>query len=313
MNERTWRKLTEDFTYHALTEQRNQQSENLDTCSVREIVEMMNQEDQKVPLAVAKSLPQISASIERIVEVMKKGGKLFYVGAGTSGRLGILDASECPPTFGVPSDLVNGIIAGGDAAIKTAIENAEDDEEAGKVDIAKSVTSNDVVVGITSSGRTPYVIGAIKEANRIGALTVGISCNPQSILSKIVQCPIEVYVGPEIITGSTRLKAGTAQKMILNMISTTVMIQLGKVYRNLMVNVQATNEKLRKRVIRIIKDATGVDEQIAVQYAEKANGDARAAILMIIYGIRYEDSVQVLNEVNGHFPNAILYADQKFK
>jgi N-acetylmuramic acid 6-phosphate etherase len=305
--------LTEDFTYYAITEQRNQHSENIDTCSVREIIEIMNREDQKVPLAIEKSLPQISAGIEKIVEVMKKGGRLFYVGAGTSGRLGILDASECPPTFGVPSDLVNGIIAGGDAAIKTAIENAEDDEEAGRIDIAKVVTSNDAVVGITSSGRTPYVIGAIKEANRIGALTVGISCNPQSMLSGIVQCPIEVNVGPEIITGSTRLKAGSAQKMILNMISTTVMIQLGKVYRNLMVNVQATNEKLRRRVIRIIQEATGVDEQKAVHYAGKANGDARTAILMIIYGIRYEEAVQVLDEVGGHFPNAVMYAEQKFK
>ncbi|HET7615549.1 MAG TPA: N-acetylmuramic acid 6-phosphate etherase, partial [Bacillales bacterium] len=234
-----------------LTEQRNKRSEMLDRLSVEEIIRIMNGEDQSVAASVEKQIPDVTAAIERIVDVVRDGGRLFYVGAGTSGRLGILDASECPPTFGVDPTLVNGIIAGGDRAIRTAIENAEDDERKGMQDLAQLVTKRDAVVGITSSGRTPYVIGAMKKANEIGAVTVGLSCNPDAELSRYVRFPIEAPVGPEVVTGSTRLKAGTAQKMILNMISTTVMIKLGKVYGNLMVNVQATNEKLRKRVVRI--------------------------------------------------------------
>ncbi|WP_349408470.1 N-acetylmuramic acid 6-phosphate etherase [Pseudalkalibacillus sp. SCS-8] len=288
-----------------ITEQRNHESERLDTFSVKEIIEVMNQEDKTVAESVEKSLPEVTAAIEAITGVMKNGGKLYYLGAGTSGRLGILDASECPPTFGVEPGLVNGIIAGGDRAMKTAIENAEDDHEAGKRDIAEVVTPRDAVVGITSSGRTPYVIGGIEKAKSIGALTVGLSCNPSAELSECVDYPIEILVGPEVVTGSTRLKAGTAQKMVLNMISTAAMIGLGKVYGNLMVNVQATNEKLRRRVVHIIREATGVDDETAQRYSVTSKGDARAAILMITFQITYDQAVQVLRENDDHFPRAM--------
>ncbi len=288
-----------------ITEQRNKRSEKLDTFTVEEIIRVMNKEDQTVAASVEKSLPQLRKAIERIVDVVKNGGKLYYVGAGTSGRLGILDASECPPTFGVEPTLVNGIIAGSDKAIRTAIENAEDDEHAGIRDVESVVTDRDAVVGITSSGRTPYVIGGIKKAKAIGAVTVGLSCNPDAELSRHVQFPIEVPVGPEVVTGSTRLKAGTAQKMVLNMISTTVMIKLGKVYGNLMVNMQATNEKLRRRVVHIIKEATGVNEEIAQKLNDEAKGDARTAILMITFEIPYKKAVETLREVNDHFPEAM--------
>ncbi|TLS38473.1 N-acetylmuramic acid 6-phosphate etherase [Pseudalkalibacillus caeni] len=295
-----------------VTEQRNKESEKLDTFSVREIIEIMNKEDKTVAYSVERSLPQIEAATERIVEVMRNGGKLYYIGAGTSGRLGILDASECPPTFGVDPGLVNGIIAGGEKAIKTAIENAEDSEEGGNKDVEAVVTEKDAVVGIASSGRTPYVLGAIQKANQLGALTVGVSCNPGARLSEIVQYPIEVMVGPEVVTGSTRLKAGTAQKMVLNMISTTVMIKLGKVYGNLMVNVQATNEKLRDRVVRIIQEVTGVSQETAREYSDKAKGDARAAILMITFQISIEEATETLKQTNDHFPEAMKRLSTKY-
>ncbi|WP_408007636.1 N-acetylmuramic acid 6-phosphate etherase [Pseudalkalibacillus sp. A8] len=288
-----------------MTEQRNKESEKLDTFSVHQIIQVMNREDKTVAYSVEKSIPQITKAIEAIVDVMERGGKLFYLGAGTSGRLGILDASECPPTFGVDYDLVNGIIAGGDRAIKTAIENAEDDMAAGEKDVMSLVSDQDAVVGITSSGRTPYVIGGVRKASNIGALTVAVSCNPNADLSQYVQYLIEILVGPEVITGSTRLKSGTAQKMVLNMISTAVMIKLGKVYGNLMVNVQATNEKLRHRVVHIIKEVTGVDEKTALKYSHSANGDARTAILMIMFQITYEKAKETLQIYNDHFPNAL--------
>ncbi|WLD95462.1 N-acetylmuramic acid 6-phosphate etherase [Alkalihalobacillus sp. AL-G] len=288
-----------------LTEQRNKRSEKLHTLSVEEIIQIMNMEDQTVAASVEKSIPQVTAAIERLVEIVKNGGRLYYIGAGTSGRLGILDASECPPTFGVEPTLVNGIIAGGDKAIRTAIEDAEDDEQEGIRNMEAEVSSRDAVIGITSSGRTPYVIGAMKKAHDIGAVTVGLSCNPNAELSRHVQFPIEVLVGPEVVTGSTRLKAGTAQKMVLNMISTTVMIKLGKVYGNLMVNVQATNEKLRRRVVQIIKEATGVNDTVAKRLNGEAKGDARAAILMITFEIPYQKAIKTLKEVNDHFPDAV--------
>lgn len=288
-----------------ITEQRNAQSEGLELRSIAEIVRLMNQEDQSVPLSVQKALPQIEAAIGQIVRVMNDGGRLFYIGAGTSGRLGILDASECPPTFGVSPELVTGIIAGGDAAIKTAIENAEDNFEAGRRDIAAHATARDAVVGITASGRTPYVLGAIEEAKRIGAVTVGVSCNPGTLLSAASEYPIEIPVGPEVVTGSTRLKAGTAQKLVLNMITTTTMIKLGKVYGNLMVNVQATNAKLRERVIRIVQEATGADAESARSATEQVNGDASAAILMIKFGLDAQEAIDALQRANGHFTKAM--------
>lgn len=294
-----------------MTEERNETSQDLDQLSTNEILKTMNNEDMKVAEAVQKSLPSIEQAIEQIVTTMKKGGRLFYIGAGTSGRLGILDASECPPTFGVEREMVTGIIAGGEAAIKFAIENAEDDAEAGKRDIRAYITSSDAVVGLTASGMTPYVLGAIEEANKMGAVTVGLSCNTHTKLSAVASFPIEVLVGPEVITGSTRLKAGTAQKMVLNMITTTTMIKLGKVYGNLMVNVQATNNKLRDRVVRIVKEATGADYETAKSYSEEAKGDARIAILMLKYKVNRSLAQDALQQTNGHFGEAVEWIEGK--
>ncbi|MCZ8515411.1 N-acetylmuramic acid 6-phosphate etherase [Paenibacillus filicis] len=303
--------MTQEAKRHPISEQRNEKSQHLDRLSVREIVTLMNEEDQKVALSVQEALPQIADAAEAVAEAMSSGGRLFYIGAGTSGRLGILDASECPPTFGVEQGLVNGIIAGGERAIRYAIENAEDDEAAGAAAVSAAVRPGDAVVGLTASGTTPYVIGAMREANRLGVPTIGISCNRQTPLSAEVRFPIEVPVGPEIITGSTRLKAGTAQKMVLNMISTTAMIKLGKVYGNLMVNVQATNKKLRDRTVRIIQEATGVDEDTARRTGEAAEGDARAAILMLKFGVSPEEALEALNQAGGHFGKALKLLEGK--
>lgn len=286
-----------------LTEQQNPRSEMLDEMDIPSILKLMNTEDHTVPAAVEAALPQIEPAVTAIVDVMQNGGRLFYVGAGTSGRLGVLDASECPPTFGVPPELVTGLIAGGDSALRTAVEGAEDRPEPGARDITERVTKNDAVVGLAASGQTPYILGAMRAAGRIGAVTVGISCNRHTPLSQIVQFPIEVLVGPEIITGSTRLKAGTAQKLVLNMISTTVMIQTGKVYGNLMVNVQASNQKLRQRVVRIIRTATGVDAATARHFSQAADGDARVAILMIEFGLEATVIRQALQQNRDHFRN----------
>ncbi|HET7626821.1 MAG TPA: N-acetylmuramic acid 6-phosphate etherase [Bacillales bacterium] len=289
------------------TEQVSRKSQNLDLCEVGEIIELMNDEDKTVAKAVEKALPQIESAIKSIVDALRSGGRLFYVGAGTSGRLGILDASECPPTFGVSPLLVNGLIAGGEMALKHSIEDAEDDEDAGRAEILEEVEEGDAVVGIAASGWTPYVIGAVTAAREKGAVTVGLSCNENTKLSECVQYPIEVPVGPEIVAGSTRLKAGTAQKMVLNMISTTSMIKLGKVYGNLMVNVQATNQKLRRRVVEIVKEVAGVSEEEAKAVAERAQGDARAALLMVMCDIDQERAAQALKAANGHFREAMAF------
>jgi N-acetylmuramic acid 6-phosphate etherase len=296
-----------------VTEQRNEKSLHLDRLSIQEIVTLMNEEDQTVALSIRGAIPQISAAIEAVSEAMASGGRLFYIGAGTSGRLGILDASECPPTFGVETDMVIGLIAGGEKAIRAAIENAEDDEHAGVLAIAEVAKPGDVVVGITASGTAPYVIGAIRESNRLGLATIGISCNRDTPLSAVVKYPIEVPVGPEIITGSTRLKAGTAQKMVLNMISSTTMIQMGKVYGNLMVNVQATNQKLRERTDRIIQEATGTDEETARRTGIEAKGDARVAILMLMFSVSQQKALDVLVQARNHFGDAVKQLQQSHK
>ncbi|OPH56366.1 N-acetylmuramic acid 6-phosphate etherase [Paenibacillus ferrarius] len=283
------------------TEQRNERSEQLDMLSTMDIIALMNEEDQKVPLAVKEALPQIERAIEVIVEKLAGGGRLFYVGAGTSGRLGILDAAECPPTFGTEKELVTAIIAGGSRAIFEAVEDAEDNEAAGKDEVRKQVSNRDVLVGIAASGKTPYVLGAVQEAKRIGVPTIGLSCNAYTLLSEAVDYPIEVSVGPEVVTGSTRLKAATAQKLVVNMISTATMIRLGKVYKNLMVNVQATNDKLRKRVIHIIMEATQVNEEVARRYCDMASGDARVAILMLQFQVDSSTVMQELRKSSGHF------------
>ncbi|WP_297336605.1 N-acetylmuramic acid 6-phosphate etherase [Algoriphagus sp.] len=243
--------------------------DNLELMSVQELLQNINQEDHRVPDAVKEVIPTISALVEKIVPRMDAGGRLFYIGAGTSGRLGILDASECPPTYGVPHDWVIGLIAGGDDAIRKAVENAEDDQEqAWKDMLAYGFNEKDTVIGIAASGTTPYVIGGVKEARSKGLLTACITCNPNSPLGQVVDFPIEVVVGPEFVTGSTRMKAGTAQKLVLNMISTTVMIKLGRVKGNKMVDMQLSNAKLVNRGTRMIMEATGLNER-----------DARALLL----------------------------------
>ena len=238
--------------------------DNLEEMDVPSLLQNINKEDKKVAEAVEKVIPQISALVDDIIPRMQKGGRLIYIGAGTSGRLGVLDASECPPTYGVPFDMVLGIIAGGDKAIRKAVENAEDDPEQAWNDIlGYGFNANDTVIGIAASGTTPYVIGGVKTARSKGLLTGSITCNPDSPLSKEVKHPIEAVVGPEFITGSTRMKSGTAQKLILNMISTTVMIKLGKVKGNKMVDMQLSNTKLVQRGTKMIMEATGVDEEKA--------------------------------------------------
>ena len=265
-----------------LTEERNLRSTNLDQKSTQEILEIINTEDQQVPSLVQAAIPQIEQAVAVIVDRFQSGGRLFYVGAGTSGRIGILDAVECVPTFGVSAELVQGVIAGGEPAIVHSVEGAEDDAQAGQQDLVdRGVTAQDVIVGIAASGRTPYVLGAVAYANEIGAATVGIACNAPSKLLDAVRIPIGVPVGPEVLTGSTRMKAGTATKLILNMLSTTSMIQIGKSYGNLMVDVQPTNEKLVKRAVGIIQQVTGCDLQTASQHLAESDNQVKVAIIMI--------------------------------
>lgn len=250
----------------------------LENMSVRELLENINREDQSVPLAVQKAIPQIEALVQEVVARMRQGGRLFYIGAGTSGRLGIVDASECPPTYGVPHDWVIGLIAGGDAAIRKAVEFAEDDEEGAWRDIAPHKPGPlDTVVGIAASGRTPYVIGGLRKAKAEGLLTGSITCNPGSAVAAKAEYPIEVITGPEFVTGSTRMKAGTAQKLVLNMLSTSVMVQLGRVRGNKMVDMQLSNHKLVQRGTRMIMEELGIGEEEAAKLLE-AHGSVRKAV-----------------------------------
>ncbi len=264
-----------------LTEERNPATLQIDRVDIRRRLELMNREDRTVAEAVRSAIPQLAPVIEQIGRRLRERGRLFYVGAGTSGRLGVLDAVECRPTFGVDSRLVQGILAGGYEACYRSVESVEDSPEQGAADIQeRGVSRLDAVVGLAASGRTPYTIGAIQEASRIGALTVGISCNPEAPLSRAAELVIEVPVGPEVIAGSTRLKAGTAQKLVLNMISTCVMIELGHVYSNLMVNLELSNRKLIDRGIRIVAAAGEVDQEGARAALHEA-GDVRSAIVML--------------------------------
>ena len=252
--------------------------EDLEKMSTLELLQNMNQEDQKVPQVLSQILPQISQVVESIYAQMKEGGRLFYIGSGTSGRLGIVDASECPPTYGVPHDWVIGIIAGGDSAIRKAVEFAEDDTTQGFKDLQKYfIDQKDFLIGITASGTTPYVLGAVEAAKKVGIPTAGITCNAGAPLSQIVDFPIEAVVGPEFVTGSTRMKAGTAQKLILNMISTTVMIRLGRVRGNKMVDMQLSNQKLVERGTRMIMEETGLDTETA-QKLLLEEGSVRKAV-----------------------------------
>jgi N-acetylmuramic acid 6-phosphate etherase len=252
--------------------------DKLEDMSVRELLENINREDKTVPLAVEKAIPQIENLTAAIVEKMKMGGRLFYIGAGTSGRLGIVDASECPPTYGVPQGLVVGLIAGGDSAIRKAVEFAEDDKEQAWIDLLEhGINSTDVLVGIAASGRTPYVIGGIQKAKELGIVTGCVVCNPNSVLASEVDFPIEAIVGPEFVTGSTRMKAGTAQKLVLNMLTTAVMIKLGRVKGNKMVDMQLSNLKLVDRGVRMIMESIPVSREVAEELLEK-NGSVRKAV-----------------------------------
>ena len=264
------------------TEQINSATLHIDKCSTLEMVRLINDEDKKVAAAVEKVLPQIAEAVDLIAKKIEGGGRLIYIGAGTSGRLGVLDASECPPTFGVKPELVQGIIAGGNIALTCAVEGAEDDGAAAVIDLEeKNFSAADVLVGIATSGRTPYVLGGVEFAKKIGASTVGISCVENSLLANVVDIAITPITGAEVVTGSTRMKAGTATKLVLNTLTTGAMIRLGKVYGNLMVDVHATNDKLRDRAKRIVMTATNCSEQQAIDALKKCDGHAKAAIQLI--------------------------------
>lgn len=283
-----------------VTEQENLNTTNLSSLAPREIVRLMNDEDALVASAIGLVLPEVVKAVEEIVSRLQLGGRLFYIGTGTSGRLGVLDAAECPPTFGVSPDLVQAIIAGGYDACYRAVEASEDDPEAGARDLqARGFTKDDVLVGIAASGRTPYTVGAVEYARRLGAFTVAITCAPRSAITNAATVSIVPVVGPEVIAGSTRLKAGTAQKMVLNMLSTATMVKLGYVTGNRMTSMQTRNAKLRARAIRIIVAETGADERGAMETLEKANGSLPAALLMAKAGCSLEDAERALAAAGG--------------
>lgn len=289
-----------------ITESRNEKTLNIDKVSTLEMVKIINDEDKKVAEAVEKELTQIAEAIDGIVERIHKGGRLIYIGAGTSGRLGILDASECRPTYGVSEELVQGIIAGGTEAIFRAKEGAEDSKELAEEDLkAKGLNENDTVVGLAASGRTPYVVGGLEYANEIGALTVSVTCNGDSEVSKVAKIPIAPVVGAEVVTGSTRLKSGTAQKLVLNMLSTGTMIKLGKVYGNLMVDLTATNEKLVERAKKIVCEATGVEKVQAEKILDETKFDVKLAIFMILSGLSINEAKEKLTKNKGYIAKAM--------
>lgn len=288
------------------TERRNQNTMDIDHCTPLEIVTKINQEDHKVADAVETQLDVIAQIVEEASKRLLKGGRIIYMGAGTSGRLGVLDASECPPTYGVSSDLVIGLIAGGQSAMFKAKEGAEDSEELGVQDLKQiNLNENDTVVGLAASGRTPYVIGGLKYANEIGALTASVSCVSNAPMSSYATYPVEAVTGAECVTGSTRMKAGTAEKMICNMISTGCMIRYGKVYENLMIDVQPTNEKLVNRAKRIIEEAVHCDYQTAEQLYEQSNHDVKIAVIMGKAHAQLDQAQQLLQQTNGNVFEAI--------
>ena len=289
-----------------LTEQINPFTRTIDIVPTLEMVRLMNQEDARVAAAVAVELSSIARAIDAISERMQRGGRLVYIGAGTSGRLGVLDASECPPTFNTPPELVVALLAGGDHANRQAVEGAEDDAAMGARQIVElNVGPNDSVVGIAASGGTPYVLGGIGEAHPRGALTISLACNRPSKLEEAVEISIAPLVGPEVIAGSTRLKAGTAQKMVLNMLSTGVMVKLGKTFGNLMVDVQPTNVKLRERARRIVAQACEISEEAAAQILEASQGEVKTAIVAILAGISPSDARQRLEANSGNVRRAV--------
>ena len=290
-----------------ITEQRNPNSMQLDSLSAQELVALINREDQQVALAVEKCLPQIASAVEKIVAAFERGGRLVYVGAGTSGRLGVLDASECPPTYGVKPEMVVGLIAGGDHALRHPIEGAEDNVQQGQADLKEiDFSARDVLVGIAASGRTPYVLGALNYAKQLGATTVSIASNPKSKMAEVADIAIETVVGPEVLTGSSRMKSGTAQKLVLNMLTTASMVLIGKCYQNLMVDVQASNEKLKARALKIVMEATECDNEAAANVLTKANGQVKLAILMQLSGLDALEAQSLLDKSNGKLRQALI-------
>ena len=288
-----------------MTEKRNPKTQNLDQMSTGEFLTIMNEEDGKVAAAIKETLPDVEKAVKIIIKNLKNGGRIIYMGAGTSGRLGVLDAVECSPTFGT-TDEVQGIIAGGEGAFVKAVEGAEDSKDLAEKELKKlNIGKNDTIAGIAASGRTPYVIGGLEYARRVGADTVSISCNKNAEISKYADAAIEVDCGPEVLTGSTRLKAGSAQKMILNMISTASMVGVGKVYGNLMVDVRATNEKLVERAKRIVMEATGASYEEAERTLVSAEWHVKTAIVMILAGCEYEEAVHRLEKADGFVREAI--------
>lgn len=289
-----------------ITEEINPDTQMIDECSTEEMLRLLNREDAKVPAAVAAEIPQIVKSVDILHRLLKNGGRMIYIGAGTSGRLGVLDASECPPTFGVDPSLVQGHIAGGDMALRVAVEGCEDDAEEGIALIERcGVTDKDAVIGISASGSAAFVIAGLKRAAELGAATIGVVNNKNSKLSEVCDVCIAPVVGPEVIMGSTRLKAGTATKLVLNMLTTCTMVKLGKTYNNLMVDLKASNKKLYDRSIRIIKAATGADAETATEFLHKASMNCKLAILMIKTGLGAEEAEQALLKCDGNLKAAI--------
>jgi N-acetylmuramic acid 6-phosphate etherase len=290
------------------TEKRNPASREMDEMSIESILRLMNEEDRRVSEAVAEALPRIAAAVELLVEAWRGGGRWIYVGAGTSGRIAALDAAECPPTFGVPPDRVLALVAGGQTAVTRAVEGTEDDGAAAVRDLeALDLRPNDAVVGIAASGRTPYVVSAVRHASGVGCATVGISNNAGSELGGVARVSIEVDTGPEVLTGSTRLKAGTSQKLILNMLSTAAFTRLGRVYENLMVDMQAANEKLKERARRIVREAAGVPEDEAGRLLHAAGGSVKVAVVMGVVKVSADEARSLLDVAGGHVRGA-LYA-----
>jgi N-acetylmuramic acid 6-phosphate etherase len=295
----------------AITEARNTATTAIDTLSSLEIVTLINDEDARVADAVRRQLPQVAQAVDIIVERLQRDGRLLYFGAGTSGRLGVLDASEMPPTYSTHPELVQGFIAGGDAALRRSVEAAEDDPEAGALVVREAqVSAADVVVGITASGSAPWVLGALAEARRRGAATIALTCSPESPLARQADVVITPLVGPEVIAGSSRMKAGTAQKMVLNMLSTTAMIRLGKVYENMMVDVQPTNAKLRRRAERILQEAASVDQDAAQAALNTTGYQVKTALVMLLAGVDVDEARRRLSAAQGFVRQAVETEDR---
>ena len=289
-----------------ITEERNPNSLGIDEKPVEEILGIINAEDQKVPKAVAAEIPAIAEAVEAITTTISKGGRVFFAGAGSSGRIGVAEAAEIPPTFGLSPESVQGVMAGGPSAVFGSVEISEDDEPAGiRMLEERGFNKEDLLVALSASGRTPYALGALKRARDVGAMTVSLTCNPEAPMNRLAEIPIVINVGPEVVAGSTRMKAGTAQKLVLNMLTTAAMIRLGRVYDGLMIGVQPTNQKLRERATRIIETIAEVSSEVAVQALDKAQGDVRVAIVLAKTGESPEESKRILDHAGGSLRRAL--------